>query len=804
MNNSIIKVLLVDDDEDDYIITSELISEIERTSYDVEWASTYDDALGKINQRRHDVYLVDYRLGPHSGLELIEKAIRDGCTSPMILLTGQGDSEVDIQAMEAGAMDYLVKGQLDSSLLERTIRYSIQRKRSEDIQAALFKISEATNLSDNLEELLKTIHKVLGTLIDTTNFYVALYDELNQKYMFPYIVDQANDNVTSISQVNKSLTDYVRRSGQPVLIDIDKHAELIDAGKIESVGKVPLICLGVPLKTPQAIIGVVVVQSYTDPSRYTKADLDLLAFVSGHIAMAIERKKAEEEIKILAKFPSENPNAVLRVSASGALLYANKASDNLLNYFNMKVGQYLPGPLKTQVIDIFSNGLNREEEFKFDNSCYIFSFSPAVEQKYINIYIQDISERRKFEEQKKVLQEQLTRAERMESLGVLAGGVAHDLNNILGPLVAYPEIIKMKLPADSPVQAEITKMEKSAERAAEVVQDLLTMARRGRYDMIPLNFNEVLNSYLQSTDFINLEAKYPDIKMQALPGTSLPPIHGSHAHLYKVIMNLVLNAYEATVNKGIVCIKTECRHVEKLTSGFANIENGDYVIVTVSDTGLGIKKEDLKHLFEPFYSKKKMGSSGSGLGLAIVYGVIKDHSGYIDVKSEVDKGTEFIIYLPVAGVVDGAEAKAEVIVDIRGGESVLVVDDLEDQRELAVSVLSSLGYNVQVVASGSEAVAHLKHNNADIVILDMIMEEDFDGLRTYEEIIKFKPGQKAIIASGFSETDRVKRAENLGVGKYLRKPYTMQILGKAIREVLDGSKHQKPHLLPSQTAGTFK
>ena len=790
MASSIIKVLLVDDDEDDYIITSDLISDIERTSYDVEWVSTYDDALDKINQHRHDVYLVDYRLGRHSGLDLIEQAIKDGCLAPLILLTGQGDSEVDIQAMEAGAMDYLVKGQLDASILERAIRYSIQRKRSEDIQAALFKISEATNMSDNLEELLKTIHKVLGTLIDTTNFYVALYDETNQNYTFPYIIDQDNDDRSSINQVNKSLTDYVRRTGQPILIDIEKHTRLIDNGKIESVGKVPLICLGVPLKTPQAIIGVVVVQSYTDPSLYSEADLDLLAFVSGHIAMAIERKKAEEEIRVLAKFPSENPNAVLRVSSEGMLLYANKASDSLLDYFTLKVGQCFSDPLKSHLIDIFTSGHNCEEEYKFGDNYYIFTFSPAAEQKYINIYIQDITERRRAEEQKKMLQEQLTRAERMESLGVLAGGVAHDLNNILGPLVAYPEIIKMKLPEDSQVHAEITKIEKSAERAAEVVQDLLTMARRGRYEMVPLCVGEVLNSYLQSTDFTNLEARFPDTIIQAHLDSSLPQIMGSHAHLYKVIMNLVMNACEAMPHGGSLNIKAEFRHIEKLTSGFANIGEDDYIILTVADTGSGIKKDDLKHLFEPFYSKKKMGTSGSGLGLAIVYGVIKDHSGFIDVRSEIGKGTEFIIYLPVAKEVEYRVEKKQDAIDIRGTEKVLVVDDLEDQRELAMSVLSSLGYIVEVAGSGAEGVEYLKHHDVDIVILDMIMEEDFDGLNTYEEIVKFKPGQKAIIASGFSETERVKKAERLGVGRYLRKPYTMQILGKAIREVLGETKAQ--------------
>jgi CheY-like chemotaxis protein len=176
-----------------------------------------------------------------------------------------------------------------------------------------------------------------------------------------------------------------------------------------------------------------------------------------------------------------------------------------------------------------------------------------------------------------------------------------------------------------------------------------------------------------------------------------------------------------------------------------------------------------------------MGKSGSGLGLAIVYGVVKDHNGYIDVRSELNEGSDFILYFPSVVSHAGAEKSSA---DIRGTEKILVVDDVPEQRELAATVLASLGYKVEVAANGHDAVEHLRHHQADVVILDMIMEPGFDGLDTYREILKSNPGQKAIITSGFSETGRVKEAEKLGVGKYVRKPYTMQKLGKAIREIL--------------------
>jgi PAS domain S-box-containing protein len=395
----------------------------------------------------------------------------------------------------------------------------------------------------------------------------------------------------------------------------------------------------------------------------------------------------------------------------------------------------------------------------------------------------DITELKNSEAEKIELREKLARAQKMESLGVLAGGVAHDLNNILGPLVAYPELIRMKLPPESPVIKQISKIESSAQRAAEVVQDLLTMARRGRYEMVPLDLNRVVESYLLSPDYYELKLRFPRVEVISELDARALPIYGSSPHLYKVVMNLVQNAMDAMPDGGELRIKTKTSYIDKLVGGYDNIECGMYTILTVNDTGIGIDTKDYKRLFEPFYTKKEMGRSGSGLGLAIVYGVVKDHNGYIDVRSELDIGSDFILYFP--STKDHAQIESLAGIDIRGSEKILIVDDVIEQRELAATVLGCLGYHVWTAANGHEAIDYLKANEVDAVILDMIMEPGFDGLDTYREIIKIRPGQKAIITSGFSETDRVKEAEGLGVGRYIRKPYTMQKLGKAIREILD-------------------
>jgi PAS domain S-box-containing protein len=433
-------------------------------------------------------------------------------------------------------------------------------------------------------------------------------------------------------------------------------------------------------------------------------------------------------------------------------------------------------------------------EFRIQNKSgewvYVHSLSRAVERyeqgavKRIVGVMLDITERKKAEREKQDLREKLINAQRMEAIAVLAGGVAHDLNNVLGPLVAYPQMMRMNLEPEDPIRKNLERIEKSALRAAAIVQDLLTLARRGRYELAPIDLNELIESYLQSIDYSRAFSRYQNINIRLLLDNSIPKSNGSSTHLYKVIMNLIINALDAMPNGGNLAIKTECKYIDRIAGGFANIEPGKYNIITVSDSGIGINKKDLPRVFEPFYSKKKLGRSGSGLGLAIVYGVVKDHNGYIDVTSEPDKGSSFYIYLPIIEY-DIVENDVKESVDIRGNEKILVVDDVAEQRELAATILSSLGYQMETVTSGEDAIEYFKKDNADVVILDMIMDPGIDGLDTYRKIIELHPGQQAIISTGFSETDRVKEAERIGVGKVIKKPYTMQMLATAIRDLVD-------------------
>jgi PAS domain S-box-containing protein len=392
----------------------------------------------------------------------------------------------------------------------------------------------------------------------------------------------------------------------------------------------------------------------------------------------------------------------------------------------------------------------------------------------------DVTLRIQAEEQHEVLQQRLEKAERMESLGLLAGGVAHDLNNILGPLVAYPELIMMKLPPDSPHRRQLAIMGKAAQDAADVIQDLLALARRGRCELKPTSVNDVIRQYLESPNCLSLQTSHPAVTLTAVLDDSVSNIMGSSSHLMKAIMNLVVNAFEAMPDGGTLTIKTSQEHLSHLHSDFGRIVEDDYATLSIRDSGVGIDPRNIQKIFQPYYSNKQMGASGSGLGLAVVYGIVKDHNGYYDVLSELGKGTEFLLYFPASNA--ATVATVPVDADLAGTGTVLVVDDVPEQREIAEQILVSLGYAVRTAASGRAALAYVTEHPVDLVVLDMILEKGFDGLDTYREMLKFNPNQKAIIVSGFAATDRVSQMQAMGAGAYLKKPYTRQQLADTVKQ----------------------
>ncbi|CAB1077671.1 hypothetical protein D1AOALGA4SA_5457 [Olavius algarvensis Delta 1 endosymbiont] len=430
--------------------------------------------------------------------------------------------------------------------------------------------------------------------------------------------------------------------------------------------------------------------------------------------------------------------------------------DNIESQFRCKNGAIKPGLISARIIDL--NGEN-----------------------HILTITRDISRWKKVEEDKKKLETQLQRAQKMEAIGTLAGGVAHDLNNILSGIVSYPDLLLMELPEDSPLAEPLTTIQSSGFKAAAIVQDLLTLARRGVSVSEVVNLNPIITEHMNSPEFEKIKTFHPGLKIIIDLEPDLLPIAGSPVHLSKTVMNLVSNAAEAMPEGGTISISTQNRYLDNPVEGYDDIEEGDYVLLKISDTGIGIGPEDKERIFEPFYTKKVMGRSGTGLGMAVVWGTIKDHNGYIDLKSTVGEGTSFTLYYPVVRESLTVDPASEADFEYSSqGEIILIVDDVEEQRNIASLMLNKLGYCVTAVPSGEKAIEYLKNEPADLLVLDMIMEPGIDGLETYRKILEYRPGQKAIIASGFSETDRVKEAQRLGAGEYVKKPYTIDKIGQAV------------------------
>ena len=382
------------------------------------------------------------------------------------------------------------------------------------------------------------------------------------------------------------------------------------------------------------------------------------------------------------------------------------------------------------------------------------------------------------------LQEKLARSRRLESLGILAGGVAHDLNNILGPLVTYPDIIAKKLPADAKeIHHALIRMRESARKAAGVIRNLLTLGRRGNISLSPIDLNLQLVDYFESFDFQALQQRVPHVKLQRELGSDLGTINASPHHVAQVIMNLVINAHEAMGAPGTLLVQTELIELTETLAGYQAVEPGRYARLRIQDSGDGISLEKLDRIFEPFFTEKQMGTSGSGLGLAVVYGVMQDLGGRIDVRSTEGEGSCFDLYFPC--LPDQPIPDEEPPPFLVEGSRILVVDDLAEQREVATMTLESLGYSVQSAKNGHHALDILATHSFDLVVLDMIMEANFDGLDTYREIISRNPNQKCIVASGYAESDRVRQALLAGVGAYVAKPYTMEAIGTAIRKELE-------------------
>ncbi|MFC1514089.1 response regulator [candidate division KSB1 bacterium] len=390
-------------------------------------------------------------------------------------------------------------------------------------------------------------------------------------------------------------------------------------------------------------------------------------------------------------------------------------------------------------------------------------------------------ERFMYDNQKKILEEQLFHAQKMESIGRLAGGIAHDFNNILTGIMGYSEFLKMQYPDVSTSEGQAAEVIfNNAERAAHLTKQLLGFARGGKYNPKPVNINELI------IETINVSEKIfeKNIKVEYGFDDNIRTIEADKHQIEQVLTNLIINAKDAMPNGGILHFVTENVFInEEYSKIYPEIIPNNYIKLSITDTGIGIAKELIDNIFEPFFTTKGEGE-GTGLGLATVYGIVKNHGGYIKVYSELNEGTCFSLFFPVSE--KNIEKKEADIPLIKGDAKILVVDDEDFVRDLTVRMLKQLGYSVITAKNGIEAVKIYKDESEsiDLVILDMIMPE-MSGKETYAALKKIDPDIKVILSSGFSRHDKAAEIINEGGLGFIQKPFRILDLSTAIDKALN-------------------
>ncbi|MFM2063615.1 MAG: hypothetical protein RLZZ507_3286 [Cyanobacteriota bacterium] len=631
MNDRIIKVLLVDDDEDDYILTRDWFKEFQVTGCELEWVENYQLAREFIARHQHDIYLIDYRLGADNGLELLREAIENGCNCPFILLTGQGDREIDIEAMKTGAVDYLEKSQLTAPLLERSIRYAIERKQTEQ------KIRQQAALLD----------------VATDAIFVG---DLDDKILF---WNKAAERLYGWS-TEEALTKKIR-----------------------------------------------------------------------HFCPEKKLSQLSEAFKILIK----------NGSWKGELEQITKC------------GKKIIVESRWTLISAFGN-----------------------KPQSILVVNTDITK-------KKQLEQQFLRAQRLESIGTLASGIAHDLNNVLAPILMTAQILETQI-KDERSRRLIPILISNAKRGANLVKQVLSFARGIDGDRTVLQLKHLIIEIQQ----IIKETFPKTIQVNTQIPQNLWTVSGDATQLHQVLMNLCVNARDAMSNGGTLTITSENILIDQnYAQMHIDAQPGPYVVITVTDTGIGIKSAIIDRIFEPFFTTKEFGQ-GTGLGLSTVLGIVKSHGGFINVYSEEKKGSQFKIYLPAQDTNEIIE-ESDISLPQGNGELILVVDDEAAICDITKTSLESYNYQVITACNGIEAIAvYVEHRDQIALVLTDIVMPSMDGLTSIRTLKKINPNVKIIAVSGLAPSDKVNAAYDMGVKAFLCKPFTATQLLQTINTVNIGKR----------------
>ncbi|HXN97886.1 MAG TPA: PAS domain S-box protein [Candidatus Acidoferrales bacterium] len=676
---------------------------------------------------------------------------------------------------------------------EGTVEDITEHKRAELERQVSFEIIRGVNLTDNLDDLLGLIHLALKKVLYAENCFVALYEPASEMFHFPFFVDQF-DVAPPPQQVGRSCTAYVYRTGRAMLIPQKAFDKLAEQGEVELVGTPSPSWLGVPLRTPAATIGVLVVQHYGSESAYTERDLEFLGSVGGQIALAIERKRAEEKVREsearLRVLVEQLPAVLWTVgkdlrftSAMGAGLTRLGLKQNevvgmsLLEYFETSDQSFKPIAAHRRAMA--GDPTTFHVEWKGGSyACHVEPLRDANGQLQGAICMAlDITDRRQLEEQ-------LRQSQKMEAVGRLAGGIAHDFNNLLMVIQGYADLLADRLAPGDPLRRNAEQIQTASQRATSLTRQLLAFSRK---QMLAPKIISI-QSIFADMEKILRRLIGEDIQLETSSAPDAGLIKADRSQIEQVILNLAVNARDAMPQGGRLTIETANVDLDASYSRSpAVLAPGKYVMLAVTDNGCGMDAETQTHIFEPFFTTKEKGK-GTGLGLATVYGIVKQSGGYVWVYSEPGRGTSFKIYLPRIEDEEGdrgRDRRSDAGAVERGSETILLVEDEKGVRELAREYLEMSGYTVIEAEDGHTALelAAMHAGTIHLLMTDVVMP-GISGRELAERVRVIRPKISVLYMSGYTDQAVVHHGILETDAVLLQKPFTMTTLSAKLREIL--------------------
>ena len=668
-----------------------------------------------------------------------------------------------------------------------------ERKRSELERQVTTEISHAVSVTDNLDDLLGLIHRALNKVIAADNCFVALVDASGM-ISFPFFVDRHDPRPQPKNKMGRGCAAYVFRTGQPMLVSAERYRELIESGEVELLGTPARSWLGVLLRTPVEKIGVLVVRDYDHDNAYTQRDVEFLTSVGGQIALAIERKRAEEALRAnearLRVLIEQLPAVLWTVdknlhftSVMGAGLARLGLKQNQLvgmalsEYFETSDRTFVPVAAHHRAV--LGEPVTFHLEWKGGSyACHVEPLRDSANQLQGAICMAlDVTDR-------KQLEEQFRQAQKMEAVGRLAGGIAHDFNNLLMVIQGYADLLTDRLPAGDSLRRNAEQIRTAAQRASSLTRQLLAFSRKQIMEPKVLNIQTVV----ADMEKILRRLIGEDIDLETSYAPDLGLVKADRSQIEQVIMNLAVNARDAMPDGGRLTIETSNVEFDASRSHPpAVLAPGKYVMIAVTDNGSGMDAETKARIFEPFFTTKEQGK-GTGLGLATVYGVVKQSGGYVWVYSEPGHGTTFKIYLPKIEEEVTAESRDIRVVSNslpRGSEVILLAEDEKGVRELAREYLEMSGYTVLEAENGHTALelAAMHVGPIHLLMTDVVMP-GISGRELADRVVGIRPGIKVLYMSGYTDQAVVHHGILKTDAVLLQKPFTLATLAAKLREIL--------------------